>query len=301
VTEAMPYRWHTDAINERVIMAIPTGFKGAAQTLTVADIERVAASLPLEAKTVWAVATVESLGHGFIPGDGRPELLYEAHKFSQFTGGAWDASHSNISSPTWDPSLYGAGGAHQYDRLAEAMALNREAALQAATWGMFQILGTNFALVGFEDVDSFVAAMCDSEGWHLTAFAEYCQAQNLTHFLAGHDWENFKLGYNGTGTDDYAAKLAAAYASVVYPPPGMPAGRLPPPVLPPSPPPPPTDPVATSIAAMSAAVGEMSTYVGSVLAKLGASHPDPQGIATRLDEITAQLRELSASMKKALT
>jgi hypothetical protein len=291
------------------VTAIPTGFKGAAQTLTVADIERVATSLALEAREIWAVATVESVGHGFIPGDGRPALLFEAHWFSKLTGGVWDASHPNISSPTWDTSLYGAAGAHQYDRLAEAMALNREAALQAATWGMFQILGTNFALVGFENVDSFVAAICDSEGWHLTAFAEYCGAQNLVHFLAGHDWENFKLGYNGTGTDDYAAKLAAAYAQVVYPPPGMPAGSTPAPPPPaptptpppPAPPPPATDPVATAIAAMSAAVGEMSTYVGSVLAKLGASHPDPQGIATRLDEITAQLRELSALMKKALT
>src|ERR1700731_645734 len=280
--------------------AIPTGFKGAAQTLTVADIDRVATSLALESKEIWSVATVESLGHGFIPADGRPELLFEAHKFSQFTGGGWNASHPNISSPTWDSSLYGAGGAHQYDRLAEAMALNHEAALQAATWGMFQILGTNYALVGFPDIDSFVAAMCDSEGAHLTAFAAYCQAQNLVRFLAGHDWENFKLGYNGTGADDYAAKLAAAYASVVYPPPGMPAGPTPappPPAPPPPPPPPPpvppTDPLAPAIAAMSAAVGEMSTEVGLLLAKLAASHPDPQGIATQLDEITAQLRGLS--------
>jgi len=279
--------------------AIPTGFKGAAQTLTVADIDRVAASLALEAKTVWAVATVESTGHGFLPADGRPELLFEAHKFSEYTGGKYDATHPDISSPTWDASLYGPAGAHQYDRLAEAMALDREAALQAATWGMFQILGSNYGTVGFAGVDSFVAAMCDSEGAHLTAFAAYCHANNLVRYLAAHNWENFKLGYNGTGADDYAAKLAAAFASVVYPPPGMAAGPTPAPP-PPPPPPPATDPVATALAAMSAAVGEMSTDVGLVLAKLGASHPDPQGIATRLDEITAQLRALSASIRQAL-
>jgi hypothetical protein len=73
--------------------------------------------------------------------------------------------------------------------------------------------------------------------------------------------------------------------------------------LPPPPPPAPpttTDPVATALAAMSAAIGEMSTDVGLVLAKLAASHPDPQSIATRLDEITAELRALSASIKTAL-
>jgi hypothetical protein len=287
--------------------AIPDGFRGAAKTLTVADIDRVALSLTLEAKIVWAVATVESLGHGFIPADGRPELLYEAHKFSQFTGGAWDASHPNISSPTWDPSLYGAAGAHQYDRLAEAMALNREAALQAATWGMFQLLGTNCALVGFPDVDSLVAAMCDSEGAHLTAFAAYCQAQNLVHFLAGHDWEHFKLGYNGTGTDDYAAKLATAYASVVYPPPGMPAGPTPappPPASTPTPPPPAqppvTDPVAAALATLTSERDHLSINVGLLLAKLAASHPDPQGIATEINDIAAQLRALSDSIRKGL-
>jgi hypothetical protein len=289
-------------------MAIPAGFVGAARTLTVADIDRVAASLALESKTVWSVATVESLGHGFIPGDGRPELLFEAHQFHKLTGGVWDASHPNISSSTWDTSLYGAAGAHQYDRLAEAMALDRQAALQAATWGMFQLLGSNDVLVGFPDVDSFVAAMCDSEGAHLTAFAAYCEAQNLVHFLAGHDWENFKLGYNGTGADDYAAKLAAAYASVVYPPAGMPAGSPTSPPAPPPPNPPPpspappsaTDPVDTALAALTSERDLLSTNVGLLLAKLAASHPDPQGIATRLDEITAQLRALSASIKHAL-
>ncbi len=289
-------------------MPIPTGFRGAAQRLTVADIDRVAGSLALDAREIWAVATVESLGHGFIPGEARPELLFEAHQFHKLTGGAWDASHPNISSPTWDASLYGAAGTHQYDRLAEAMALDREAALQAATWGMFQILGSNYALVGFSDVDSFVAAMCDSEGTHLTAFAAYCQANNLVRYLAAHDWTNFKLGYNGVGTDDYAAKLKAAYATVVYPPPGMPAGPPPAPPPPgPTPPPPAqppaTDPVAAALAALSPELDRLATDVGLALARIVAPNPpipNSQTIATQLGDVRARLSSLSDSIEQAL-
>lgn len=77
----------------------------------------------------------------------------------------------------------------------------------------------------------------------------------------------------------------------------LPVSNPPPP---PSNSPPATDPVAAALAAMSATVGEMSTDVGLLLAKFAASYPDPQSIVTRLDEITAQLRALSASIKQAL-
>lgn len=94
-----------------------------------------------------------------------------------------------------------------------------------------------------------------------------------------------------TGFPGFPAAYTAFLATLPAPTPTPP---------PPPPPPPATDPVAPALAAMSAAVSEMSTAVGLVLAKLGASHPDPQSIATRLDEITAQLRALSVLIKKAL-
>jgi hypothetical protein len=221
---------------------IPAGFRGAAARLTAEDVTRVAAGLGLPARTVWAVAQVEAAEHGFLPApDSRPELLFEAHQFHLLTGGRWDAAHPNISAPQWDRSLYGAAGAHQYDRLAEAIALDEAAALQSATWGMFQILGANFALVGYPDIDSFVAAMCDSEGRHLDAFAAYCTARKFVRFLAAEDWMDFALGYNGAGEalNGYAAKLAAAVANGKFPPPGTPPGTPPITPAPPAPSPPP--------------------------------------------------------------
>jgi len=48
---------------------------------------------------------------------GAPNILFEAHTFDQQTGGRCDDSHSNLSNDSWNRSLYGAGGEHQWDPL----------------------------------------------------------------------------------------------------------------------------------------------------------------------------------------
>lgn len=187
-------------------------FSGTATPLSEDDIANAAKLLNCEAAAVHAVCDVESSGGGFLP-DKRPKILFEAHIFSSKTGHIYDASHPNISSRVWNRTLYGPGGIHQYDRLAEAIALNRAAALQSASWGMFQVMGMNFAAAGFDDVEAFVQAMTESEGEHLNAFANFCKANHLDSDLAKHDWAGFARGYNGAGyaANQYDTKLAAAY------------------------------------------------------------------------------------------
>jgi hypothetical protein len=190
----------------------PMEFTGAATPLAAGDVVAVAQRLGCEPASVWAVCDIESAGGGFLP-DKRPKLLYEAHLFSGLTGHRYDATHPNISSPTWNRALYGAPGAHQYDRLAEATALDRAAGLQSASWGMFQIVGMNFAACGFASVEDYVAAMCDSEAAQLAAFAAFCAHEELAPLLAAKNWTQFALRYNGPGEaeNDYAGRLAAAY------------------------------------------------------------------------------------------
>lgn len=187
-------------------------FVGAATPLAPHDIAAAAAQLQCEAAAIWAVCDVESAGGGFLP-DRRPKILFEAHVFGRLTGHRWDAAHPNVSAPAWDRALYGAAGAHQYERLAEAMALDRDAALQAASWGLFQVMGLNYAACGFASVEVYVAAMCAGEGAQLVAFAAFCRHNRLDRFLRAHDWTGFALGYNGPGeaANDYDARLAAAY------------------------------------------------------------------------------------------
>lgn len=184
-------------------------FAGPALPLSDGDIAAAAAELGIEPAVVRAVDEVESRGHGFLP-DKRPVILFERHVFSRRTSHHYDVTRPHISSPT--PGGYGAPGAHQYDRLAEAITLDRQAALQSASWGRYQVMGFNAELCGWPDVEAFVASMCQSEAEHLKAFIGYCRANDLVQFLATHDWRSFAAGYNGRGNvDDYSQKLATAY------------------------------------------------------------------------------------------
>lgn len=192
-------------------MAIP--FSGAARPMSSLDITRAALKIGCEEAAIHAVISVESGGDGFLSdGSGRSTNLFEAHRFSRETGGRFDQSHPNLSSPVWDRSLY-KGGAREYDRLAEAIKLDREAALKATSWGAFQILGSNHKAAGYPDVESFVAAMADSEGAQLDAFVSFVQSKNLGRYLVAKDWASFARGYNGTSyaLNKYDTKLATAY------------------------------------------------------------------------------------------
>jgi hypothetical protein len=151
-----------------------------------------AGALSTPATEIFTVLHVETKGCGFFP-DRRPQILYERHIFSRLTNGEFD--DGDISSPT--PGGYGATGAHQYDRLARAIALNREAALQSASWGIGQIMGENFRLAGFATVEAMVSSMVVGEDDQLLAMARFLVARQLDDSLRSHDWTTFARGYNG--------------------------------------------------------------------------------------------------------
>lgn len=188
-------------------------FAGPATRLGPSDVADEAALMLCAAPALHAVFSVECAGSGFLP-DGRPSILYEAEVFWQKTDGQFGTS--NVSSPRWDRSLYGPGGAHQYDRLAQAIALDREAALMATSWGLPQILGENYAAAGFDDVEAFVAAMCQSEKSQLAAFGHFVSAN--PRMLAAlratpPQFSAFAAAYNGPGyaVNGYDVKMAAAW------------------------------------------------------------------------------------------
>jgi hypothetical protein len=167
-------------------------FTGKTTAISPAGFAAVANALGVKAPELWTVFAVETSGCGFLP-DRRPPILYERHIFSRLTGGQFD--DGDISSPT--PGGYGPSGAPQYDRLARAIALDRSAALQSASWGLAQIMGMNFAMVGFGGVEDMVSAMCDTEDGQMLAFAAFLKSSKLETALQSHDWTTFARGYNG--------------------------------------------------------------------------------------------------------
>lgn len=163
-----------------------------------------------------AVAEVESSGDGFLP-TGHPKILFEPHVFwkellKRNISPGLITGASDILYPNWTTGKYGKTSA-QPERLKRAIAINKEAALSSASWGKFQIMGYNYGLAGFADVDSFVAAMHIDEDQHLHAFVNFVKNKNLVDELQRKDWAGFAKGYNGAGYKEnkYDEKLAAAY------------------------------------------------------------------------------------------
>ncbi|MEC9434877.1 MAG: N-acetylmuramidase domain-containing protein [Pseudomonadota bacterium] len=188
------------------------GFRGAARAIAgEGPWLAAAAELGCEPAAIRAVARVESRGAAFLP-SGRPPILFERHLFHRLTAGRFDAEAPSLSAPS--PGGYGAGGEAQYARLEAAARLDRTAALGAASWGRFQILGLNAGLCGWPDAESFVADLCDDEAAQLDAFVGFVRGARLDRHLRARDWAGFARGYNGPGyaAGGYDAKLAAAWA-----------------------------------------------------------------------------------------
>jgi hypothetical protein len=167
----------------------------SAVCLTEADFERAAKSLNCEVACIKAVTEVEARGGGFYP-SGRPKILFEAHIFSRATQHQYDATYPDISCLKWNRKLY-KGGEKEYERLQKAMALDRQAALASASWGLFQIVGFHYQKVGFDSVDAYLEAMFQSEGHQLDAFVNFIKAAKLDAHLRAKRWARFAKGYNG--------------------------------------------------------------------------------------------------------
>ena len=169
-----------------------------------------------------AVARVESGPLGAFLPSGEPVILYERHIFSRLTNGRFDgarmpgpdrdAAYAALSEPS--AGVYGPVRV-QHARLQAAAELNREAALRACSWGLFQIMGANHVPAGYPQLQRFVTAMYRSVDDHLRAFCMFIRADaRLVDAIRSHDWAAFAYAYNGPqyARHGYDKRMAAAYA-----------------------------------------------------------------------------------------
>lgn len=179
--------------------------------LTEVDFTEAASLLDVDVAAVKCVTEVESKGGGYLASN-RPKILLEAHLFGRLTNQKYTSSHPHISAPKWDRSLY-KGGEGEYSRLEEAMKLDEKAALCSASWGLFQILGSNHKACGFATVEDFVKANIESERSQLLAFISFVKTNKLDVHLRNKNWAEFAKKYNGPGyaANQYDVKLQNAY------------------------------------------------------------------------------------------
>jgi peptidoglycan hydrolase-like protein with peptidoglycan-binding domain len=202
----------------KFMLLFPGHFEKLAEKfLSQDDIDQVAEDLGVEPVAVKAVREVEAGGAGF-RGE-RPKILFEGHIFWKqlqqrgIDPGRHETGNEDILYPRWTDAIRKYYRGDQYARLEKARTINEDAALESASWGLFQILGYHWKSLGYASIQEFVERMHKSEGEHLQAFARFLKANDLVKYLKALDWAKFARGYNGPAykQNKYDEKLAAAY------------------------------------------------------------------------------------------
>jgi hypothetical protein len=180
--------------------------------LGIPQVIAAAAALKTSTANIWAVYDVEAAGNPFI--DGRPTILFEPHIFSRLTDHRYDSSHPRISSRKWNRKLYPGSQAGRWQQLLDAIVLDPDAAISAASYGGFQILGQHWKALDYKSAFDFLMRQSVSVGEQLNAFVKFLQVNRLDDELRANNWAAFARGYNGPGyaQNHYDTRLAARAA-----------------------------------------------------------------------------------------
>lgn len=202
-------------------------FSGAARKITIADIENAAAELDCEVATLRAVMAVESRNSGF-DAKRRPIILFEPHVFYRAlsvkkngklfaTPKRDQAVSQGLAYAKWRKDNYPKGSAIEqsdgnYERLTRAIAIHEEAAFQAVSIGMGQVLGENYRLAGCSNACEMFEAAKESEAAQLAQMSAFIKARKIDHALRTKSWEAFARVYNGSGqVTKYSSWLEREY------------------------------------------------------------------------------------------
>ena len=189
-----------------------------ANALTLAEIQLVATKLGVSAAVIRAVRSVEA-PRGAFDSAGRPTALFEKHVFGRQTNYRWNTAYPDLSSTHWQPGTYGPASI-QWDRIANACALNPKAAFEAASFGAFQVLGTNAVELGYESAFHMALKLTESELAHLECFEKFIIVNKLVDELrlcranSPSSCIPFVSKYNGSdyAKNNYHVKFAKAIA-----------------------------------------------------------------------------------------
>ncbi len=173
-----------------------------------------------DTKRIKAVAKVETNGSGWFD-SGLPKILYERHYFHKFVKKTinW-LSFGFLASPssggyTSDADKNGINDS--WDKLAAAVCIDPDAALQSVSIGSFQVMGKWYKDCGYVHPIDMLWDARNNEYAHYKMLAGFINANGLrSKFLAistkASDCIPFVAAYNGPAwkKNNYAQKLANA-------------------------------------------------------------------------------------------
>jgi len=161
-----------------------------------------AEQLNCEPEVVAAVINVESSGMS-VDKEGFPILLFEPRYFNKFTESRYVAEISAVCQATKSAKV----------RYNKAFALDPEAAMKSASWGLFQIMGANFRKCGCKSIQEFMEQIKAGEEAQVRLFISFIINSGLSDELQEKRFADFARVYNGPRYFDnrYDEKLKTFY------------------------------------------------------------------------------------------
>lgn len=177
-----------------------------------------------------AVWQVESGGADFVVD--HAILRFENHKFFQHWGqhnqADFDAhfrfgGRAGVGGQPWTNHKWRPGnGAFQIfhgDQSKEYAVFDfatneggKEAASLSSSFGGPQVLGSNFAILGYPNATALAQAFQESERWHVCGFYDFCVGANAIVRIRNKQWVQFARIYNGAGQADlYGGRIKDAF------------------------------------------------------------------------------------------
>lgn len=206
--------------------------------ITLSQITEQAKKLGVETATLRTVHQVEAKGNGFLA-TGEPVILFERHIFNRelrkMNYPVLASKFTRLRPDLCQPDSGGYGKtSEQHGRLQDAINLVdkvlpnpnpenpsdkviiddvRDCALMACSWGIGQVMGSNWHDLGYESLQAFINDMYESEAKQLEAMCRFIKVNGLVDELQRHDWKTFARVYNGPAyaKNAYDSKLASAY------------------------------------------------------------------------------------------
>jgi len=179
--------------------------------------QRAAAKLGLSVAHIRAISEVESQGEGFFD-DGQVKILFERHIFyRQLVKNKSQAYADLVHRSTPDicnPQRGGYGKfSEQHPKLQRAVKIDRNSALESCSWGAPQVLGANWADMGYSSVQELVNDAFTDDG-QLELLVRFLQANPaIIRAAAQQNWPEVARRYNGPDylANQYDTKLASAF------------------------------------------------------------------------------------------
>lgn len=164
--------------------------------LSKEQITAIAKSIDVDYASLMAFISAESGGIGFV--NDRIVIQFEPSWFKKkapfVPSGLW--SINKVENQV-----------NEYKAFSDAFKLNKNAAMQASSWGLGQIMGFHYSRLGYNTVDEMVDDFKKGEYQQVMGIAKFiATSPQLYKALKAKNWHLVAVYYNGAGYKELAVK-----------------------------------------------------------------------------------------------